>query len=106
MGLRVKPESPLRSSESGTSSFFGTGEFFRLFNDFSTTSGAGAEFTQATGMSVYFSGLDQSWDASFRFLATNVPSEVPEPAVLALFGAGLAGMGIATRRRRKTQVSA
>ncbi|CCQ75575.1 PEP-CTERM sorting domain-containing protein [Magnetospira sp. QH-2] len=48
------------------------------------------------------SGPDASWNvAGFMMVRDSGADQVPEPATLALFGMGLAGLGIARRRSRK-----
>jgi hypothetical protein len=45
--------------------------------------------------------LSGHWDLNLAFGAPVTTTEVPEPGVVALFGMGLLGLGLARRRGRK-----
>ena len=53
-----------------------------------------------------WNSITSSWDGHFTvdYEFREIPAQAPEPATLLLFGAGLAGLG-AARKRRKISVS-
>jgi hypothetical protein len=58
----------------------------------------GGDAATATKVTVQFSSTGPAWGATFDFIETT-PDPMPEPATLALFGLGLAGLGW-TRRKK------
>ncbi len=46
-----------------------------------------------------FQVIDQAW-ATQLFVNAVMPMTVPEPATIAIFGIGLAGLGLMRRRKR------
>ena len=47
-------------------------------------------------------GLSGHWDLNLTFAAPITNTEVPEPGLVAVFGIGLLGLGLARRGRRKS----
>ena len=77
------------------------------FNDPDSRSGLGVSTASFTANSVTVN-LNGHWDAQDRIrvdLITNL-TQLPEPESVALFGVGLLGLGVAARRRRKSQAGA
>jgi len=45
--------------------------------------------------------LDNGYEQLLIYSSNAIPQEVPEPLTITLFGAGVAGLGLLRRRRRK-----
>lgn len=84
----------------GTVGTFGAGEF-----SFTTSEGGvgGASFSMTQVVGVTHPGDVQLDFTHFLASVQVVPTAVPEPATMALFGLGLAASGIARRRARRNR---
>jgi len=107
-GLHVEWEVPIDLGIFGVDNFTIVGDFFDTIEILGTPSAAtGVWFTDSTGKSSVHTG--ESFflvtDAQSPFFTPTttilVHAEIPEPATLATFGFGLAGLGLLARRRRK-----
>ena len=93
----------------GFASAFGTavdGEsFFSFGNLFGLADSAIDGLEGILAINVDWGGADvetlAGWNDGILFSGAEAPSPVPEPATLVVFGLGLVGVGLASRRRRK-----
>ena len=92
------------ATDFSTATFNYTNDAF--FNSYDTpftsflASGAGADFTDVKAFEVIINGVPQQ-DLTMGFISAEATS-APEPSTMLLLGAGLVGLGVFSRRRRRS----